>query len=169
MSAIHAPINALNEALEVSLRADGPAIEGRVAVAVGDHRYLVNTQALEEVGTVPPISRLGMMPTAVVGLANFRGVPRTLMDAPALLGLGHLEDPANSWALLLKSDDVDVALLWPLVLGLFPLSAYTPDPSPASLPYTTRAYLDSHGQRWYELDIPAVMTRLRQAPAKETT
>jgi len=159
---------ALDLALEASLQAEVPAVDSRVAVAIGEHRYLIAVEALDEISVVPAISRLGQMPAAVVGLANFRGAPRTLLDAPAFLGLGQLDDPGAAWAMMLRSEEVGVALLWPTLHGLFPISAFTADGQLPTLPYAAQTYTDAQGQRWHELDVPAVLTQLRRAPAKET-
>lgn len=164
---VHTPLAQLNEALESSLEKDGPALEVRVAVIAGERRYLLAADSLEEVGLVPAISRLGRMPAHVLGLASFRGVPYTLIDASGWLGDAPLEDPEDAWAVLLKDEAVDVALVWPKMTGLFPLGAYTQDPAAPLLPATTRAFLDLNGARWYELDLVTIVNRLRHFATPE--
>jgi chemotaxis signal transduction protein len=132
-----------------------------------DHPWLVPLAALTEVGLVQHVSRLGRMPTRVVGLSNFRGQPRTLLDTPALLG--YPVEQEAPWALILKENDMHVALLWPGVVGIFSLNDF-PETKTSNEPWVHTWRRDKKGQVWGELDIPGLLNHLRKGPlAQETT
>jgi chemotaxis signal transduction protein len=154
------------EQLPPSSEIEAPAL---VAVPLGEARYLVSVHHLEEVASVQGIARLGLMPRGVVGLANFRGAPRTLIDTPAVLGHAALVAPGTAWALIVREGDLNVALLFPELKGLFPAQAFPVLPDRAvPHPWVSAVRQDDQGETWFELDVPRVLATLtRPMPVQE--
>lgn len=154
------------KSIEAAISTTEATTEAFVGVGARDaankeHRWLFPMSALTEVGLVQQVARLGQMPPGVIGLANFRGQPRTLVDAAALLGTPTEE--SGQWALILKETDLHVALLWPTVAGIFPLSEF-PETKPSDARWVRTLRRDKKGQAWRELDIKALLTHLRTHP-----
>lgn len=159
-----APLTEFQQNLDAALRQDAAA-ETFVGVRAKGKRWLIPLDALEEVGLVQQVARLGTMPPAVVGLANFRGRPRTLVDTPRLLGQATPADQGGPWAMVLREADLGVALLWPEVLGLFSLSHF-PDQKPSTHPLGVAMRRDAAGDAWEELNVDALLAHLREGSTK---
>lgn len=160
-SALNVPLAEFQQKLDAALQQDEGASETFVGVRANGQRWLLPLTALEEVGMVQQVARLGTMPHAVVGLANFRGHPRTLVDTPLLLGGPATSDQGSVWAMILREAELGVALLWPDVAGLFPHHLFS-DQQPASDPWVNALRRDESGEVWEELNVEALLAHLRQ-------
>lgn len=157
------PLAEFQKNLDEALQATGGDAEMFVGVQSRDRRWLLPMAALEEVGLVQHVARLGTMPPAVAGLANFRGQPRTLLDAPALLGGQSAIEAGAQWALILREADLGVALLWPEILGIFPLSAF-PEEKTSDTPWVRALRRDQDGRVWEQLDVNGLLDHLHHGP-----
>lgn len=157
------PLAEFQKSLDEALQKSDLSAEAFVGVRSGKRRWLLPMSALEEVGLVQQVARLGTMPPGVAGLANFRGQPRTLIDTPALLGGKSGTESTSQWALILRETDLGMALLWPEVLGIFPLQAF-PVEKPSDVPWVRALRRDQKGEVWEELDITGLLDHLRKPP-----
>jgi chemotaxis signal transduction protein len=154
------PLVEFQKSLDAALQTSDLSAEAFIGVRSGSRRWLLPMSALEEVGLVQQVARLGAMPAGVAGLANFRGQPRTLIDASALLGDNAASETAGQWALIFREADLGMALLWPEVLGIFPLQEF-PEEKPSDVIWVRALRRDTRGEIWEELDVQELLEHLR--------
>lgn len=157
---LNIPLAEFQKSLDEALQQGEVSAESFVGVRAGQRHWLLPLSALEEVGLVQQVARLGMMPRGVAGLANFRGQPRTLLDAPMLLGAPSSMETGPQWALILHETDLGMALLWPDVMGIFPLQDF-PVEKPSEITWVRALRRDVHGKIWEELDVNGLLEHLR--------
>lgn len=92
----------------------------RVAMADGAERAL-ELAAADTLVPPPHLTQIGRAPAMVMGLGNFHGTPRTVVDASALLDHGRTASLDDGSVLLVSlADGHRVGLGLPKVLGLLP-------------------------------------------------
>jgi len=86
-----------------------PATRAWCSFRLGDHRYGVALEAVQEVLRPQPVTRVPAGPPALAGLMNLRGHIVPVVDLRVLLGLGTADE--TSFLVIVRADDGPVALL----------------------------------------------------------
>ncbi|HEX7025228.1 MAG TPA: chemotaxis protein CheW [Gemmatimonadales bacterium] len=87
-----------------------------VVCRIGAERFALPVEAVREILTAPPISRIPGVAGSVRGVANVRGTLVTAFSGPLLLGLEG--EYAEDWLLVLGMCDGQVGVLLDEVLDL---------------------------------------------------
>ena len=161
--------------LDAAIAASEVSTEAFVAMAVDEHRWLLDLSHLTEASMPPPISRTGRSPAGVLGIASFRGQVYTVMDMRQLLAGQPTAALAQGWATPLSDRwGGALALLWPQMVGLVDKSELAACPKPeipdAAGRWVRAAWRDSRGQQWLEFDVAAFTSSIfaqTPPPARE--
>jgi twitching motility protein PilI len=139
---------------------DGPVEPARLAVRIGERRYLLDMADTGEILPTPSITPVPWTRPWFLGLANVRGRLVGVVDLPALCGEAPLQ--AESAPQLLVANEtlrLNFGLLMNRAFGLRNLrdlerlSDADSDPARRRRPWETRRYRDADGSVLVELDL----------------
>jgi purine-binding chemotaxis protein CheW len=85
---------------------------------LGSERHALATSVLQEVVRELTVESVPLTPASVLGVFNLRGTPTVLVDARALLGKPAAEDATRVTALVLRDEELRVALAVDRVEGI---------------------------------------------------
>jgi chemotaxis signal transduction protein len=86
-----------------------PVTRAWCSFKLGDQRYGVELERVQEVIRPQPVTRVPSAPPALAGLMNLRGRIVPVVDLRVLLGLGFADE--TSFLVIVRSEDGPVALL----------------------------------------------------------
>lgn len=104
------------------------ADHGVIVLGIGVGRYAVPLSAIEEVGRLPPVTRLPGVPSWLLGVANWRGRVLAVVDLRAELGEPPVPATRRTRVVVLRAAGVTVGLVADSVSGLRPSAEVGPVP-----------------------------------------
>jgi purine-binding chemotaxis protein CheW len=91
--------------------------------SLGSERFALATSLLQEVVRDIVVEAIPLTPAEILGVFNLRGTPTVLLDTETLLRQTHSAQLARTTALVIKDDDLRVALAVDRVDGVVSLAA----------------------------------------------
>lgn len=149
----------LNRELDAT---QGSSIEAFVAAVADSVHCLINLSELKETAVLPDLARIGMVQPWVLGIANFRGHVHTVLDMRYLLNRQRTTVTYLGRATLLHPRyGINVALLWPEVVGMIPRNQFQPSTkapqvAPERQGWVKQVWEDPRGVLWHEMDVSAM-------------
>lgn len=143
----------------------GPSIASpqRQGYRIGSLALTVGFDEAVELAQARDIARLPNAPAWVLGLANVHGRPVPVFDLCPALGLTHDAAKLPMWLVIGTGDCIAAIVVdgTPLRLRLQP-DARTTDviDAGALTPYVRAQWHDTHGTKWLEVDLPALLEAL---------
>ena len=121
--------------------------------------WLVTLPDAGEVLPVPPLTSVPLTRSWVRGMANVRGNLYTVTDLAAFAGGNPVQPtPRNRLLLIGQRHDINAALFVDSVLGLRDVADFIEGASSSQTPPWVQAtYEDRSGERWQQLDVPALL------------
>ena len=140
--------------------ADRTASAGRrLAFKAGGMSWLVTLPDAGEVLPVPPLTSVPLTRSWVRGMANVRGNLYPVTDLAAFAGGNPVQPtPRNRLLLIGQRHDINAALFVDSVLGLRDVTDFIERASSSQTPpWVHSTYEDRSGERWQQLDVPALL------------
>lgn len=137
----------------------GVAVSSWLAVQTVGHHYLLPLEQSGEIFSWPGVQIVPYTQEWFLGVANLRGILVGVVDLAAFLGYGinRTEQNLAETSIIAFNPilEINTALLVEKLLGLRGLEAFvSSEIAPQEAPsYFGSVYIDSHGQRWQELNL----------------
>lgn len=130
----------------------------KLGLQIGNSRWLVELAEAGEVIPVPPIAPVPLTRAWFAGIANIRGNLYSVVNFPAFLGEALIASEQSRLLLINAKYRINSALLINRVLGLRSREQLQEqDDAAAAGAWARRAYVDSDGNTWKELDVPKLV------------
>ena len=148
---------ALSERLQDA--AAGTRVPTKLGLRAGGEAWLVDLKEAGEVIPVPPIAAVPLARAWFKGVTNVRGNLYTVTDLAAFAGASPAQPaPRNRLLLVGQRHDINAALFVDSVLGLRNVTDFAERTSSSQTPpWVQAAYADRSGERWQQLDVPALL------------
>lgn len=145
------------QALALRLRqaAELPQRQSRLAVRVGDRRYLLNLDDISEVAPVGQVTSVPLTQPWFMGVTNVRGSLYAVSDFAAWLGL-HITSDIGARRLILlgqRLGKLRAGLVVTRVVGLRLLDEMKPHETSRRRAWELASWLDRDGAGWIEVDL----------------